>query len=305
MSNTDTGAVLVPGDWRHRFVTTNGTRLHIAEAGEGPLVLLLHGYPQFWWAWRHQLPLVAGAGFRAVAVDLRGFGASDKPPIGYDPATLAADIAGLVRSLGEADAVVVGHGLGGWLAWALPRLHPGVIRAVGAFGMAHPALLGVRALPWQLAHPSWRLPARHLLGTRIGARALSRSRAMEAVLRRGAAPASRWPGSEEIRRYGQAMAMPFAARSGADAHRSLSRAALHPDGRRLLREVNRTVYVPVLHVHGEKDRLISPGLARRSVGYVRPGPYEWHLLAGVGHFVPEEAPVTTGRLLVDWLTRLP
>ena len=92
---------------------------------------------------------------------------------------------------------------------------------------------------------------------------------------------------------------------GAEAHRSLSRAALHPDGRRLLREVNRTVHVPVLHVHGEKDRLLSSGLVRRSVGYVRPGPYEWHLLAGVGHFVPEEAPVTTGRLLVDWLTRLP
>ncbi|MGH8894731.1 MAG: alpha/beta fold hydrolase, partial [Actinomycetes bacterium] len=71
------------------MVAANGARFHVAVSGDGPLVLLLHGFPQFWWAWRHQLPELAAAGYRAAAMDLRGFGASDKPPRGYDPRTLA------------------------------------------------------------------------------------------------------------------------------------------------------------------------------------------------------------------------
>ena len=106
-------AVQIGGPWQHRSVSANGTRFHAAEAGDGPLVLLLHGFPEFWWTWRHQLAVLPGAGFRAVAVDLRGYGGSDKPPRGYDLVTAAADAAGLVRALGEANAIVVGHGLGG------------------------------------------------------------------------------------------------------------------------------------------------------------------------------------------------
>ena len=78
----DATSALIPGPWAHRDVSANGVRLHAAEAGEGPLVLLLHGFPQFWWTWRHQLTALADAGFRAVAPDLRGYGASDKPPRG-------------------------------------------------------------------------------------------------------------------------------------------------------------------------------------------------------------------------------
>ena len=91
-------AVLVDGPWTHRDVNANGIRLHIAEAGTGPLVLLLHGFPEFWWCWRHQLVALADAGYHVVAPDLRGYGASDKPPRGYDAPTLAADVAGLVRA---------------------------------------------------------------------------------------------------------------------------------------------------------------------------------------------------------------
>src|SRR5215469_11782782 len=75
------------GPWSHRSVSANGTRFHIAENGDGPLVLLLHGFPQFWWTWRRQLGTLASAGYRAVAVDLRGYGGSDKPPRGYDLVT--------------------------------------------------------------------------------------------------------------------------------------------------------------------------------------------------------------------------
>src|ERR1700755_2451167 len=115
----DEESIRLDGPWTHRTVRANGIALHVAELGTGPLVLLLHGFPQFWWAWRQQMIDLADAGFRAVAVDLRGYGASDKPPRGYDAPTLAADVAALVTSLGSSDAMVVGTDVGGTLAWTM------------------------------------------------------------------------------------------------------------------------------------------------------------------------------------------
>ncbi len=112
-------AIAISGPWTHRTVSANGTRFHVASIGDGPLVLLLHGFPEFWWTWRTQLVTLAAAGYRAVAADLRGYGGSDKPPRGYDLITAAADAAGLIRALGEANAVVVGHDWGGLAAWTL------------------------------------------------------------------------------------------------------------------------------------------------------------------------------------------
>ncbi len=133
-------AVHIDGPWAHRSVSANGTRFHIAESGDGPLVLLLHGFPQFWWAWRHQLFSLPPAGFRAVAADLRGYGGSDKPPRGYDLVTAAADVAGLIRALGEANAIVVGHDWGGMvldrrLVFPRGRAAPG--RGIGGASAAH------------------------------------------------------------------------------------------------------------------------------------------------------------------------
>ncbi len=124
----DDSVVLVDGPWTHRTVRANGIALHIAEMGTGPLVLFLHGFPQFWWTWRQQLTDLADAGFHAVAVDLRGFGASDKTPRGYDAPNLAADIASLVTALGERDAILVGNDLGGLLAWTVAATRPEVVR---------------------------------------------------------------------------------------------------------------------------------------------------------------------------------
>src|SRR6202050_346696 len=106
-------AIYVPGPWLHPPVSAHGTRFHIAQNGAGPLVLLLHGSPQFWWTWRQQLETLAAAGYRAVAADLRGYGGSDKPPRGYDLVTAASDAAGLIRSRGGGNAGVGGHGGGG------------------------------------------------------------------------------------------------------------------------------------------------------------------------------------------------
>ncbi len=108
------------------FVEANGIRLRIAEQGEGPLVLFLHGWPENWYSWRHQLRAVAAAGYRGVALDLRGFGASDAPPEieDYDVLDIAGDVLGVLDALGEETAVLVGHDWGAALGWQIALLHP-------------------------------------------------------------------------------------------------------------------------------------------------------------------------------------
>src|SRR4051812_42095490 len=110
----------VPAEETHRRVPVNGVHLHLVEWGAGPPVVLLHGFPEFWYSWRHQLPALAAAGYRAVAPDLRGYNESDKPPgvESYRIERLVTDVAELIRSLGSPRAVVVGHDWGGAIAWA-------------------------------------------------------------------------------------------------------------------------------------------------------------------------------------------
>src|SRR5215510_13013353 len=138
MSVTGGSAVYIDGPWSHRSISANGSRFHIAESGDGPLVLMLHGFPQFWWTWRHQLASLPGAGFRTVASDMRGYGGSDKPPRGYDLITAASDAAGLIRALGEANAVVVGHDWGALVAWTMAVYYPKVVRRLAIVSSAHP-----------------------------------------------------------------------------------------------------------------------------------------------------------------------
>ena len=124
-------------DITHRTVETNGIRMHIAEAGEGPLVLLLHGFPELWYSWRHQLPALAEAGYHAVAPDMRGYGQSDAPePIeAYTMKEHVADAVGVLDALGEETAVVVGHDWGAPMAWNCALLQPKRFRAVAALSV--------------------------------------------------------------------------------------------------------------------------------------------------------------------------
>ena len=116
----------------HRMIETNGIRLHVAEQGEGPLVILCHGFPECWYSWRHQLPALAKAGFRAVAPDLRGYGRSDRPE-GVEKYTMLdniGDVVGLVDALGARQAVIAGHDIGAAIAWQTALLRPDRFRAV-------------------------------------------------------------------------------------------------------------------------------------------------------------------------------
>lgn len=119
-------------DVRHRTVETNGIRMHVAEQGEGPLVLLCHGFPESWYSWRHQLTALAAAGFHAVAPDMRGYGQTDQPAEidQYTLLHLVGDMVGLVDALGGGPAVIAGHDWGAPVAWHAALLRPDRFRAV-------------------------------------------------------------------------------------------------------------------------------------------------------------------------------
>ncbi len=121
------------------LVETNGIRIRAASAGTGPLVLMVHGFPESWYSWRHQIGPIAEAGFRAVAIDVRGYGGSDKPhPVeAYDMETLTADIAGLADALGGGEAILIGHDWGAPIVWNTALLYPGTIRAVAGLSVPY------------------------------------------------------------------------------------------------------------------------------------------------------------------------
>jgi len=126
----------------HHFLAVHGVELHYVEAGRGPLVVLLHGFPEFWYSWRRQIPALVDAGFRVVAPDLPGYNESSKPPdiADYRLAAIAADIAALIEHLG-APCVLVGHDWGASVSWVVAMTRPDLLRKLVAMNIPHPAPL--------------------------------------------------------------------------------------------------------------------------------------------------------------------
>jgi pimeloyl-ACP methyl ester carboxylesterase len=123
--------------WKHEFIQTNHVRLHYVTQGEGELVVLLHGFFEFWYSWRHQIPALARR-YKVVVPDLRGYNDSDKPGKGHDLNTLGQDIVGLIKGLGYQKAHIVGHGWGGTLAWHLAQTCPQIFRRLVVLSGVHP-----------------------------------------------------------------------------------------------------------------------------------------------------------------------
>ncbi|HEY5515894.1 MAG TPA: alpha/beta hydrolase [Pengzhenrongella sp.] len=304
--NVDSSAVLMTGPWRHQFVPANGARFHIALAGaddrEAPLVVLLHGFPQFWWAWRHQIEVLAAAGYRVAAMDLRGTGASDKPPHGYDVPTLTRDVAGLIRSLGADRAVVVGHGLGGAVAWSMPALQPSVTQAIAALSAPHPLHLHAGA-----RRGLRRVTAQHLAFFQLPylpERALTHSDLVGRLLREWGAPS--WLDDDTRSTYLSAAQVPFAAHSAMEQVRWLVRSTPRLDGRRYLAALRTPAQVPTLQLHGELDRCLPASYAAlpAAEAAVAGSRHRFELVPHAGHFLPEEAPDRVNTILTSWLAEV-
>lgn len=309
----DPAAVVdTPGPWQHRHVAANGARFHVVESApadvaDAPLVLLLHGFPEFWWAWRAQLPALAAAGYRAVAMDLRGYGGSDKPPRGYDPVTLAGDVAGVVKALGARRAVLVGQGWGGYVGWATAALHPRHVTGLCAVAAPHPLVM------LAMATSAYRSPRRltglgHLLAMQtpfFPERRLSRATSTYVAdhLRAWSAPSSGFPDAETVQRYQEALALWPAAHCALEYHRWLVRSRLRSDGRRFAQLMEPAVGVPVCAVVGAEDPIVPAGSTALSGDRVRAA-FEGHVLPGTGHFPHEEDPAGFGALLLPWLERV-
>jgi pimeloyl-ACP methyl ester carboxylesterase len=302
----DPSSVRLPGPWAHRAVSANGIGLHVAECdGGGPLVVLLHGFPQFWWAWRHQLTGLAERGLRVAALDLRGYGDSDKPPRGYDLWTLAGDVAGLVRALGEPRAHLVGHGWGGLIGWTVAALHPRLVRSLTVLGAPHP--LAVRGAALRDLRGQGRASARYALRMqlpRLPERALvaGDGAGAERVLRAWSGPG--WTATAEfagaVERYRSAAQIPGVAHCSAEYYRWAARSQLRIEGRRFAAAVGRPAEVPVLAVHGELDPCAlerTAAASRRWAGR----DFRLDVLGGTGHFPHEERPAEVTRLIADFL----
>jgi pimeloyl-ACP methyl ester carboxylesterase len=242
-------------DERHGYASVGDVRLHYVEVGEGTLVVLLHGFPEFWFGWRRQIPALAAAGFRVVAPDMRGYNLSSRPAgVGsYDLDRLADDVAGLVAERGAERALLAGHDWGAAVAWWTAIRRPEVVERLAILNVPHPRrfLRGLRS-PKQLAR-SWYMGFFQLPWLPERALAARRYAGLRAAFA-DARPGAFAPG--EMDRYVEAWSQPGALTASVNYYRALARRS----PRRTLGALE-PVRAPTLVIWGVHDRALGAELA--------------------------------------------
>lgn len=276
----------------HHQAVVNGVRLHYVVAGpeDGPPVILLHGFPEFWQAWERQIGPLARAGFRVIVPDLRGYNLSEKPPgVGaYRVGVLQEDVAALTRTLGYERARVVGHDWGGVIAWALAIRQPEVVERLVILNAPHPARTREVARKPAQWRRSWYifffqlpwLPERFL--HRFGGWALH-----------GTNP--RAYTDEDRRLYREAWDQPGAATGMINYYRALRRSGGGQGGVR-----DATVRAPTLVLWGDRDVALLPELADGLDRWVPD--LRVVRLPRASHWVMRDEPVRVNNLLIDFLS---
>ncbi len=265
----------------HREVVARGLRFHIAEAGAGDPLVLVHGWPQHWWMWRHVVPLLAPHA-RLVTIDLRGFGWTDAPPGAYDKQTLADDLLAVLDALGLDRVGLMGHDWGAWSGFLACLAAPGRFAAFLALGSPRPGgrpgarqLLEVWRFAYQVAIAS------PLLGRRL----VADPRFVERVIMGGAVQRQAWT-PDDLRLFGAVLAEPARARASVDLYRTF-----------LTREVARAPHgrlrVPTRIMVGARDPAIPAVLLDGADDDADDLCVE--IVPECGHFVPEEHPELVAR----------
>jgi epoxide hydrolase 4 len=274
-----------------RDIDVNGVRLHCVVEGEGPLVLLLHGFPETSRAWRKQMPALAQR-FQVVAPDLRGFGASDKPKgiAAYRTSVVAGDIVALIHAFGAERAHVVGHDWGGGVAWTLATLHPEAVDRLVVLNCPHPAVMA-RALRsnWTQIRRSWYIFAFQLPWLpewsfrRDGAKALKDS------LRRTAKRPDTFSDAD-LDAYARAFSASGAATAAINYYRAAARS----------RVARGKIKAPTLLIWAVDDFALEIELTKGMEGLFE-NPPRIEYVPDTGHWVMEERPEVVNRLLLEFL----
>jgi epoxide hydrolase 4 len=278
---------------REGYAEIGDVRLHYVEAGAGPLIVLLHGFPEFWFGWREQIQPLAAAGFRVVAPDMRGYNLSSRPTgiAAYDTDRLAADIRGLIHERGADSALLVGHDWGGSVAWATAMNHPEVVDRLAILNAAHPRRLmqGLRS-PRQL-RKSWYFfffQPPGLPESTARARHWSFFRSFFKDARPGAFT------QPDIDRYVEAWSQPGAATGMINYYRSSVRQSPKRAAAQL-----RPTRAPTLVIWGQRDRFLGPELAEPDREDV-PDLDRVERLSNASHWVHHDEPERVVQLLVNF-----
>ena len=282
--------------WHHRFVETNHIRLHCVMQGEGDLVVLLHGFPEFWYSWRYQIPVLARH-FKVVVPDLRGYNDSDKPEHGYDLNTLSADIRGLIENLGYVRAHVVGHDWGGVIAWHLAQRFPHYLNRLAILNAPHPQRF-VQELVSNLdqIRRSWYVFAFQVPGLpewliQQNIKNFVQDFFRGQAIRKGAFTA------EDAQMYEAALSKPGVLSAALNYQRQLFSL------QNLLRQWRRSpepITVPTLVLWGEEDALLSTKLTEGLEQFMA-APFKLKFVPHCGHWIQQEAPQTVNRELLSFL----
>ncbi|GAA4658749.1 alpha/beta fold hydrolase [Gordonia humi] len=305
----DPTQVRFDGPWQHFDVRAGGLRFHAVEScrsiADRPLVLLLHGFGEFWWTWRNQLPALNAAGYRAVAVDLRGYGDSDKPPRGYDGWTLAGDTHALIRALGHSSASLVGHADGGLVCWATATLHPRAVDRVVVLSSPHPRALRQAVLFNAEERSSFLGPFIHNQLPRIGERRLTRHDGafVEEYFRTRSGPA--WQRTDDfaeaLERNRMAIQIPGVAHCSLEYRRWAFRSQFRPDGWRFMELMDKRLDHPFLGLRGHDDEYILDSLMADSAHWGRD--FTYRTIPDAGHFLHEEEPDAVNEAILGHLGR--
>lgn len=282
--------------WQHHFIDTNRIRLHCVTQGDGDLVILLHGFPEFWYSWRHQIPALARH-FKVIVPDLRGFNDSDKPAAGYDLDTLGADIRGVIDALGYRKAHIVGHDWGGAIAWHFAHQFPQYLDRLAVLNAAHPQdFLHMLAGSLDQLRRSWyvlasQIPAlpEWLVQQNLGA--ILRNTFQGNAIRKGAFT------TRDTEIFQAALEKPGVLKALMHYYRTmfLPQVSWRPWGRSPM-----PIQSPTLVLWGEEDHLLNPQLMQGIRTQVD-GPCEIRMIPECGHWVQQETPQTVNRALLDFL----
>jgi pimeloyl-ACP methyl ester carboxylesterase len=282
-------------DLRHGYAELDTVRLHYVEAGSGPLVVLLHGFPEFWFAWRRQIDALAAAGFQVVAPDMRGYNLSSKPAgvASYALPLLTADIRDLIAERGGADgALLAGHDWGGLVAWATAAHHPASITRLAILNMPHPQRMLEGLRTGQQLRKSWYILAFQLPWLPERLLSLRRFEGLRQPLEHEARAGAFSP--SDIDRYVEAWSQPGALTAMLGYYRATVRARLRRESEELA-----PVTAPTLVIWGERDRHLGSELAEPHAADV-PQLERVVRVPTASHWVAHDEPELVSRLLIEF-----